>query len=381
MLCHKYASNTALFVVLVFGSSVQAVPIVDSQLAAEQAACAPREALSEQVRVSLHEPLASYGVGVIPESGRSGPIMRLRCGRGVAGVWEPALLYENDDRVYTGIRIPDESSPPYWLADDIELVLPVGAAEWEITAYDYLSYAYGGTAPYDVRSALYRFDACTSSPTPLVDWYTGQCCADPVEIAGTGTDVTITSDGYAHVTYDLSVPVNVPKECFMHLTYSGANVAGNAGWIVAGPAEIGFTDDFWIEDVEGDCGLYSFGGDPYGGFMATVWGKSAAVMDMIPEAADGAHVIVGNEVFLDCHDLPQCVQIGVYARDWDPDDLGVKIKGHQNRLNCDSYSTAPEGTLVASIDDCSPGPCDLCTLGADKTRPDYVFPGADFQAC
>jgi hypothetical protein len=320
---------------------------------------------------------------MIPQD-QIGEIQYLTNGSPIAGLDDPAYVYNNQQDGYTSLRVPDSAAGPgtIWLADDISLGLPNGNFTWDITAYGYMTYGFGGTAPYDVHSALYRFDACTSSPVPLVDWYTGDCCVDPEEIAGTGTDITIPWDGMVTYTYTLPAVVNIERDVFMYLNYSGDNVADNAGWIIAGSCDdkcdVGFTDDFWVEEIDGvGCGLFWFGGDPYSGFRAFILGESAAVFDMMPETISGTGTIVGNVATLDCNDLPQDVDIAVYARDWAP----MMAKGWQTQISCDSYYTTA-GTLTAiNVADADGAPpWDPFSIRIENDRADYIFT-AGFGAC
>ena len=270
-------------------------------------------------------PKADAGFRAIPEV-QAGEILHLSndgAGGARGGIEDPAIVYDNHAASYSYVRVPDSDDGALWLADDIRLGnLPDGATEWEITSYGYMTYAFDGTGPYNVHSALYRFDACTSTPVPLIDFYTGDCCAFPEEIADTAADFIIYEDGFVEVTYNLPVSVIVDKYFLMYLEFSGNNVADNAGWVIAGEVEgarydyeTGFTDDFWIEDIEYmGCGKHWFGGEPYAGFRAFVYGASAAVMDMIPAATTGASTIVGDTVYLDCHDLPMLVRIEAIVR-------------------------------------------------------------------
>lgn len=379
MLHQKLAVSGVLIGMFVAGAHVRAECKVGCELLADRVA---QNALATWADRAEGEPLGEHEAVVIPAVPAYGLVLRERREGRAPGAADRGLVYDNHRNVYTDIRIPDESSPPYWLADDIQLAIPVGGTEVEVTGYSYTTHASDGTAPYTVTSRLYRFDACVITPAPLVDWYTGDCCMDPEAISGTEGVFTIPQDGPVEIMFDLPVPVVVEKDLFMYLEYTGGNVAGSAGWVIAEESEVGFTDDFWAEEVEGTgCGLHDFGGDLYAGFAAAVWAEPAAVMDVIPEYASGAHLIVGNEMFLDCHDLPQCVQVAVYARDWDPDDAGVLVNGWDTRIGCESYETAPTGTLTALSGPCWPNACEPCSMCVDSTRADFIFPGEHLAGC
>lgn len=382
------AAKCAAAISVLIGVGVQAGPCLDCELLADQAARDARAAFAERVPPAAHEVLASREIVEIGADQQREPIPHLGDAREASRAADVAFVYLNLRDYWFGLRVPDQLSPPYWLADDIQLFLPFGGTESEITGYSYITYAFDGTSPYTITSRLYRFDACTSAPAPLVDWHTGDCCADPLAISGTEVTFTIPWDGPVEVSYALPAPVLVHKDIFMYLEYTGVNVAGNAGWLTGGGAEIGLTRDFWIEDIWNadppsgpGCGSYDFGGDPLAGFAASVWSEPAGVMDMIPEDASGTHVIEGDEVFLDCHDLPQCVQLAVYARDWDPNDAGILINTWETQIGCESYETAPAGTLTIANTVCLPGACDLCATCVDNTREDFVFSGHHLGGC
>jgi formylglycine-generating enzyme required for sulfatase activity len=95
----------------------------------------------------------------------------------------------------------------------------------------------------------------------------------------------------------------------------------------------------------------------------------AAIMELFPEGASGTHTIVGNEIILASDELPQCVQIAAYARDWAP----AAVEAHQTRIDCATYDTGAAGTVTAVSSDCTPGPCALCTTGIDEGRGDYIL--------
>ena len=327
------------------------------------------------------EPSAILGLNQIPVGDRD-TVYYLESGGERWNCDNPAFVYDNSSDMYMYLRVPDSGDGTLWVAEDIEMLLPNGAVEWGICQYGYRTYAFGGTAPYDIHSSMYRYDDCTISPVSLVDWMTGTCCVSAEEIPGTEADVTIPVDGSVEVTINLpTAPVTVDKWAFMVLDYSGANVADNAGWIIAYEAELGYTDDVWVEDIMGvGCGGFWFGGDPYAGFRAWITGESAGVIELVPYDATGGHSIDGDTINVNCDELPMDVQLDTIAHHWGPSQL----TGHQSTLNCALYYSNPyagPNDLVASNTPCWPGPCAAGQIGFDKTRADYIFPLGDYPAC
>ncbi|HRX87354.1 MAG TPA: CARDB domain-containing protein, partial [Phycisphaerae bacterium] len=121
-----------------------------------------------------------------------------------------------------------------------------------MTYYD-LSVA-GSGAPFNVTASLYT-DCPGFGGTP---------------IAGTQQTWTgVPTDGFIYtLSADFASPIRVPDSVWMVVTFSTAD----AGWVVAGPAEVGSTDDLYAEnDPPWTCD-YWFGGPPndYAGFAANI---------------------------------------------------------------------------------------------------------------
>ena len=139
------------------------------------------------------------------------------------------------------------------LADDLTLD---GIGARELVYYDIAVYGgSNGGGPFDVTTVLY-----TDCP--------GQ---GGVEIPGTASTITaVPDDGFVYIlTTDLSAaPVTIPDTVWLLVDFS----TDQAGWILAGPAETGFTADlFGIDDAPWYCAT-SFVGEaaPYSGFWANL---------------------------------------------------------------------------------------------------------------
>ena len=60
-------------------------------------------------------------------------------------------------------------------------------------------------------------------------------------------------------------PVTVPHQFWIVVHFSNSN----AGWFIAGAAEVGFTEDYFGRNVP-PWGYYWWSGDPYAGLWANV---------------------------------------------------------------------------------------------------------------
>jgi hypothetical protein len=101
----------------------------------------------------------------------------------------------------------------------------------------------------------------------------------------------------------------------------------------------------------------------------------AVVLELVPRAASGNHIIVGNEIILDAGG--QSVEIEVLVRDWDTDGNGdPALDGVQTRLDCADFHSGSEGQLVPSNEDFTPGPTVPFGMGIDETRTDYLLADA-----
>jgi hypothetical protein len=105
-----------------------------------------------------------------------------------------------------------------------------------------------------------------------VELWNGDPC-DPGSSAIPGTLETFTSipadQGVRLLQVTLDTPVSTPGTVWMAVTFS----ENDAGWIVAGQAEVGTTQNFWSEnDTSAGCGLFQFGGanPPHAGLWATI---------------------------------------------------------------------------------------------------------------
>lgn len=170
--------------------------------------------------------------------------------------------FEGADTTCAGTRAPEYRNvianpttfyPPganHEMADDLTLA---GTARG-MTYYD-LAVAGSGAAPYNVTAALYT--DCPGLGGTL--------------IAGTlQTWTGVPADGYIYtLSADFSAsPIRLPDSVWMVVSFSTAD----AGWVVAGPAEVGATDDIYAEkDPPWACD-YWFGGPPneYAGFWANI---------------------------------------------------------------------------------------------------------------
>ncbi len=171
-----------------------------------------------------------------------------------AGFWaNVACLESTDDGRYSN---ETDSIPGYVsqqgalaLADDMTLE---GTGGRELVYYDLLVFG-GGGGPFNVTVSLY--DACPG--------------AGGSQIPGTANTWTgVPDDGFLYLLQqDLSgSPVTIPDTVLMVASFSNAV----AGWMLAGPAEIGFTDDvFGVNVPPWRCNFW-FGGDPYAGFWANL---------------------------------------------------------------------------------------------------------------
>lgn len=106
-------------------------------------------------------------------------------------------------------------------------------------------------------------------------WNGNPCIAGSTVITGTERDfANVVPDTIVTLGAVLPAPVAVPEKVWLAVSFS----SDNAGWIQAGPAELGFTGDFWSENNRDPspsvgCLLLSFGGIapiPYAGFWASV---------------------------------------------------------------------------------------------------------------
>ncbi len=134
------------------------------------------------------------------------------------------------------------------IADDLTLA---GDGGRELVYYDLRVYGNGGGV-FDVTVTLY--DACPG--------------AGGVAIPGTTfTFNGIPDDGYV---YTLSVdpldpPVTISDTVWMAATFS----TNEACWVMAGQAEVGFTEDLFGYYYPWECNVW-FGGDPYAGLWANL---------------------------------------------------------------------------------------------------------------
>ncbi|MCP4589256.1 MAG: hypothetical protein GY842_00790 [bacterium] len=134
------------------------------------------------------------------------------------------------------------------IADDITLT---GDGR-RLTGYDLAVYGGSGGA-FNVTVSLYT-----------------DCPGDGGTLIG-GTTLTwngVPDDGYFYtLTGDLSAaPVTIPQTSWMVVTFS----TNEAGWIVAGEAETGFTADYFgLDQPPWACGV-SFVGELYAGFWANL---------------------------------------------------------------------------------------------------------------
>ena len=131
------------------------------------------------------------------------------------------------------------------LEDDIYLA--TGACE--ITCYQLLTY---GPDSYDVNAAL--FTDCTGNPGSVVIDGTQAAWAVPA------------GSGLMTLEYSLPVPTVVPGRIWLVVSFSD----GQAGWVLAGDAPVGFTEDRFGAGSSCDLWLNS---DPYAGFGAALYGN------------------------------------------------------------------------------------------------------------
>ena len=158
------------------------------------------------------------------------------------------------------------------LADDLTLA---GLGARDLTAYDLAVYGGGGGA-FDVTATLY-----TDCPGH-----------GGTAIPGTATTFnSVPDDGFVYtLSADLSAnPVTLPDTVWMVVTFSTAD----AGWIVAGPAETGYTVDLFGTDASPWTCATAFTGEsaPYAGFWANLHCTTAPSAQAIGTGADAIQTL------------------------------------------------------------------------------------------
>jgi hypothetical protein len=107
-------------------------------------------------------------------------------------------------------------------------------------------------------------------------WSDNPCSIGAQPIAGSGEDFVLEHDGTPAANL-LEIPlgstVDVPATVWLAVTFTGG-LASEGAWILAGQAEIGSTQNLFVENNTGSpggCLTYGFaGGNPYSGFWANV---------------------------------------------------------------------------------------------------------------
>lgn len=285
---------------------------------------------------------------------------------GAALATEPAVVYQNFAGLITSGRVPAADGNA-WIAEDVSVLLD-GAA---VKGYTFLVYAFTGSAPYTVDSSIWNLADC-ADPNALMDPL-GTCCFGNTALAGTSCSFAPTVDGYSLMECILPAPVTLGQDLMVRLDFGGATV--DAMWMISEQAEVGYTDDGWLEDIGeavDTCGFYWFGGAPYAGFYLEITAESAAAFECVPLQVENG-TIAGNVATLACAD--QNVQIEWYARDWDEGLTGSPtVNGYSTRLICEDYDFDDTGTVVPSNVNGTPGPLVDYTMGIDTGRPSYFFP-------
>ncbi len=147
------------------------------------------------------------------------------------------------------------------LADDVELASPAGCP---MSRYRIVVFGNGqtpGATTFNVHTELWTGDPCFPASTVIAG-----TAHDFLNIANDQSAIEL--NAFSDVT-----PINIPKKVFVAVTFTGA--AGNdAGWVVAGEAEFGFTANFWSEVVPNTpppaCDQFFFGCQTYAGFFAEI---------------------------------------------------------------------------------------------------------------
>jgi cysteine-rich repeat protein len=88
---------------------------------------------------------------------------------------------------------------------------------------------------------------------------------------------------------------------------------------------------------------------------------SAVLMELIPVGSSGPHSIQGNEIFILAGG--QSVTVETFISDWDPDEADIGVAMYQAALDCDSFDSAPSGTLIPDPDG----------VLVDDSRDDYIY--------
>lgn len=169
----------------------------------------------------------------------------------VAGALSMDRVYQNIVDPITEIWTPDTGDR---MADDMTLASgPCNAVAYEIGVAGLVGS--GTPESFTVELALWNGDPCE---------------AGSQMIAGTETVISdIPQDGVPKLLeIPLPAAVAIPGTVWMAATFSN----NDAGWLIAGRAELGSTLNVWSEDdfLQG-CGLFEFTTGQYAGFYANIY--------------------------------------------------------------------------------------------------------------
>jgi hypothetical protein len=195
-------------------------------------------------------PLAAQADQPLPRNFTPDEMERLGDSSVVAGEEPGETIYSNTINPITSVYVP---GPGQRMADDLHLA----ASGCTLTHYEL---------------GVYGSCALQSCPTFNVDvalWDGDPCDPNSSVIAGTEQSFTgIPRDNIPKIaSLTLDTPVAIPDDVWMAATFSSANT----GWLVAGPAEIGSTQNLFSEnDSQQGCDLYVLQSGTHAGFWASI---------------------------------------------------------------------------------------------------------------
>ncbi|MFH1110901.1 MAG: hypothetical protein V1790_17135 [Planctomycetota bacterium] len=226
-----------------FGASLP-VTVTDRSARAEQHTLPPIRvvALPEQVQTALPRAFGEFKAQAATGS------------RGAAGAPPGSTrVFGNEITPVVNCYTPGANQR---MADDLRL------ADGACNAVYYNLGVYGSgpaNSTFDVHTELWNGDPCMPGSTP---------------IAGSASDFNSLPNQEAYLLEVTIVPATpIPATAWLAATFSTAN----AGWLLAGQAEVGSTQDFFSEndtDANPDvCALFHFAGlfPPWAGFWANVY--------------------------------------------------------------------------------------------------------------
>ena len=229
---------------------------------------------------------------------------------------ETDLLYSNSKFAGWCVGIYDGSTATPFMADDTILVVDGNATSMQTL----------GGCPNtrwceDDPSILCAVDqdcidggaagpCIEGSCTIEVSIWDGDPCAGGAQIPGTALQWEVPGTIYVYwLRGDIDPPVAVPQNAWTHFQLIAGPPAETRWCFGDPPIDVGSSTGFvWWDDGAGGCTSQDIDGWGVGQMNVEIGGEANAVFENVPVAPAEPVYADGNEMLIDCHDLPVCVR-------------------------------------------------------------------------